>query len=148
MTRRFTLALLLALVLPSCGDEPTLEQQIIGTINEMEQLAEEGKRGAFIDKVAGEFSGKLGLLSKDEFNRFMIMQWNRNNKLHAQLFPIAVRSLGPGMAAADFNGLITGGRGLLPERGQLFHFETTWLEEDGEWLLATANWEPVSMDAN
>jgi len=148
MTRCLAFVILMLAILASCSEELSLEQQIIGTINEMEQLAEEGKRGAFIDKVAGEFSGQLGVMSKEEFNRFMIMQWNRNNKLHAQLFPISVRSLGPGMAAADFNGLITGGRGLLPERGQLFHFETTWLEDDGEWLLVTANWEPVRMEQN
>ena len=147
MSRRISGVLLAMLLLPSCGDEPTVEQQIIGVITEMEQLAEAGKRGAFMDKVAGDFSGQLGVLTRDEFRRFMIMQWNQNLKLHAQLFPIRVRKLGPGMAAADFRALITGGRGLIPERGQLYQIETTWMADGDDWLLVSANWDPVYLEA-
>jgi hypothetical protein len=50
------------------------------------------------------------------------------------------------MAAADFSGLITGGRGLLPERGQMFNFETSWLMIDGQWQLVSAVWEPIRLD--
>ena len=148
MTRRIGGALLALLLLSACGDEPTVEQQIIGVITEMEQLAEEGKRGAFMSRVAGDFSGQLGVLTRDEFRRFMIMQWNQNLKLHAQLFPIRVRKLGRGMAAANFKALITGGRGLIPERGQLYQIETTWKKDGDDWLLVSAKWDPVRLDVD
>jgi len=148
MTRRIAGTVLALLLLSSCSDEPTLEQQIIGLITEMEQLMESGKRGAFMKKVAEDFSGQLGALTRDEFRRFMIMQWNQNQRLHAQLFPISVRKLGPGMAAANFKALITGGRGLIPERGQLYQFETTWLKNGDDWLLLSANWDPVRLEAD
>ncbi len=148
MSRRLVGGLLALLLLSSCGDEPTVEQQIIGVITEMEQLMEAGKRGAFMEKVADDFSGQLGMLTRDEFRRFMIFQWNQNQRLHAQLFPIRVRKLGPGAATADFKALITGGRGFIPERGQLYQFETTWLKDGDDWLLLSANWDPVRLDAN
>ncbi len=148
MSRRVVGGLLALLVLSSCGDEPTVEQQIIGVITEMEQLMEAGKRGAFMEKVADDFSGQLGMLTRDEFRRFMIFQWNQNQRLHAQLFPIRVRKLGPGAAAADFRAFITGGRGFIPERGQLYQFETTWLKDGDDWLLLSANWDPVRLDAD
>ena len=148
MTRGIAGALLALLLLSSCSDDPTVEQQIIGVITEMEQLAEEGKRGAFMGRVAGDFNGQLGVLTRDEFRRFMIMQWNQNLRLHAQLFPIRVRELGPGMAAANFKALITGGRGLIPERGQVYQIKTTWLQDGDDWLLVSANWEPVRLDVD
>ena len=130
-------------LLVACGEELTVEQQIIRTINTMEALAEAGERGDFMDLVAGEFDGQLGRMTKEEFNRFMVMQWNENSKLHAQLGAITVRELGPGLATAEFPGLITGGRGLLPERGQLFEFTTRWILQDDQWLLVSASWDPV-----
>ena len=144
MTRKIAVPLLTLILLASCGDdEPSLEQQIIGTITEMEALAEAGERAPFMDMVAGDFQGQLGSLSKEEFRRLMIMQWNVHNRLHAQLFPIHVRDLGPGMAAADFKALITGGRGLIPDSGELYRFKTHWLQDGKDWLLVSAEWEPV-----
>jgi hypothetical protein len=144
---RLAIALILVLLmLSSCSDEMTVEQQIIATIQEMEKRAEAGERAGFMEMVAGEFSGQLGSLSKLEFQRLMIMQWNQHSRLHAQLFPIFVRELGPGMATADFNALITGGRGLLPESGELFSIHTQWIQEGSDWLLVSADWEPVRME--
>ena len=39
--------------------------------------------------------------------------------------------------------LVTGGGGLLPERGQLFAVETHWRRIEGDWMLTEANWEAV-----
>ena len=75
-TGRLAVTVLTLFLLISCSGEPTVEQQIIATINEMKQLAEEGKRRPFMDMVAGDFNGQLGALTKDEFHRFMVFQWN------------------------------------------------------------------------
>ena len=146
MIKSLMIACLCLAVLASCEEELSVEQQIILTINEMEALAEAGERKKFMKHVAGEFSGQLGRMSKAEFNRFMILQWNENQKLHAQLGPITVRELGLGRASADFGGLITGGRGLLPERGRMLQFETSWILEDDEWLMESATWDPIRLD--
>lgn len=146
MKARFALAVVAALALAACGKEPTLEQQIIGAITELEKLAEAGERRAFMDRVDEAFSGQQGTLMRLEFERFMVLQWNRNQRLYAQLFPISVRAEGPDRASARFKALVTGGRGLLPERGELFQVETTFRRTDGEWLLLSADWVPVAAE--
>ena len=137
------LASLLAGLLAGCGAEPSVEQQVIASLEQMEQSAEEGRHLDFMGFVADDFSGQYGGMDRREFHRFMIFQMNENRRLHAQLFPIHVKETGEGMALAQFNILVTGGGGLLPDRGQLFEVETAWVRDDGDWLLSQADWEPV-----
>ena len=61
--------------------------------------------------------------------------------MRAQLFPISVRLLNAEEAIAEFNALLTGGRGLFPKQGRLVHFETVWRLVDGEWQLLAADWK-------
>jgi hypothetical protein len=137
------LALAAMLALSACGEEPTLEQQIIGVINEMETLAEAGERGAFMDRVDEAFAGQQGTLLREEFRRYLVLQWNQHQRLYAQLFPISVQAEGRNHARARFKALVTGGRGMLPDRGELYQIDTTWRKVDGDWLLLSADWVPV-----
>ena len=41
---------------------------------------------------------------------------------------------------------MTGGRGLLPERGQVFEVFTIWQLDGDDWLLLRADWTPVDFD--
>lgn len=139
------LVLCLLLSLLGCGKVPPVAEQIRATIAEMETLAEEGQRGAFMEKVADQFSGQGGTLSREEFRNYLLLQWNRNQRIYAQLFTIEVQNQGPAHASAQFRALLTGGRGLIPERGQLYSITTTWVAQDDEWLLSSATWEPVDV---
>jgi hypothetical protein len=80
-------------------------------------------------------------MDRRAFHRFMIFQINQNRRLHAQFFPIHVQETEPHQAQAQFNLLVTGGGGLLPENGQLFTVETKWLLTDENWELSGADWE-------
>jgi len=131
------------LLLTACGEEPTLEQQVIAAILEMEEHVENAHRGEFMEMVAEGFSGQHGALGRNEFRQYMFLQWNENQRLYAQLFPIYVEQLDTDKAVARFRALITGGRGLLPERGELYEIETGWQKLDGDWLLTSANWQGV-----
>ena len=135
--------LILLAALAGCKEETTVQQQVIDAIHAMEALAEEGKRSAFMSRVAADFQGQEGVLTRGEFRTFLVFQWNRNQRLYAQIFTIKVQDLGAGRANARFKALITGGRGLIPERGQLYSITTAWIEHDGDWLLTRADWEPV-----
>ena len=146
MSRGFGCLALVLLLVTACGGEQTVEQQIIATIIEMEAYGEEGRRGSFMKMVHETFIGQQGAMTRDEFRLFMIMQWNRNQRLQAQLFPIRVRELEQGQASANFRALITGGRGLIPERGQLYEITTVWVKSDGDWLLTEADWVPVPLE--
>ena len=131
------------LLLSACGDELSVEQQIIATLRNMEYAAEEGQHLEFMTYVAESFGGQQGSMDRREFHRFMIFQINRNRRLQAQFFPIFVTETAEDSASAQFRILVTGGAGLLPESGQLFEVETSWLRDGGGWDLTEADWEPV-----
>lgn len=143
---RIAAALLLVLLAAACGEEPTVEQQVIATIREMEAHIEAGERRPFLDYVAEEFSGQRGSLNRDQLRALMIMQLNRYQRLQGQLFPIRVEETGEGTAAARFRALVTGGPNWIPESGQVFDFETHWRLIDGDWRLTAADWDPVPLD--
>jgi hypothetical protein len=131
------------LLLAACGDDLTVEQQVIATLRNMEYAAEEGQHLEFMTYVAESFGAQQGSMDRREFHRFMIFQINQNRRLQAQFFPIFVTQTGEGTASAHFRILVTGGAGLLPESGQLFEVETGWLRDGGDWDLTEADWEPV-----
>jgi hypothetical protein len=136
---------LTVLLITSCGKEPSVKQQVIATLRNMEYAAEEGQHLDFMTYIADSFSGQQGSLDRREFHRFMIFQINQHRRLQAQFFPIFVNETGTDMASAQFKLLVTGGAGLLPESGQLFEVETAWIYSGGDWLLSSAQWQPVQL---
>ena len=128
-------------LLVACADELSVDQQIIATLRNMESAAEEGEHFEFMAHFSDSFSGQQNTMDRRGFHRFMIFQINQNRRLQAQFFPIHVQETGENQATANFRLLITGGGGLLPERGQLFAVETRWLREDGDWMLEKADWK-------
>ncbi|MDX1380582.1 MAG: nuclear transport factor 2 family protein [Xanthomonadales bacterium] len=138
---RIAAAVLLAVLAAACGEEPTIEQQVIATIREMERHIEAGERRPFMDYVAEEFSGQHGSLNRDQLRALMIMQLNRYQRLQGQLFPIRVEETGEDTATAHFRALVTGGPNWWPESGQVFDFETHWRRIDGDWRLTAADWD-------
>lgn len=138
-------AALAAFLLVACGEKLSVEQQIIATLQVMEEAAEQGEHFEFMGYVANSFSGQYGSMDRREFHRFMIFQINQNRRLHAQFFPIYVQESGKDLASAHFKLLVTGGAGLLPESGRLFEVETQWLRDGNDWMLEKADWEAVQL---
>ncbi len=138
-------AALTVLLLAACGEKLSVEQQVIATLEVMEEAAEQGEHFEFMNHVADSFGGQQGSMDRREFHRFMIFQINQNRRLHAQFFPIYVRETGEERASAHFKILVTGGGGLLPDSGQLFEVETQWLLEGSDWKLDKADWEAVQL---
>ena len=135
--------MLATLLLAACGEKLTVEQQIIATLRNMEYAAEEGQHLDFMSYVSDSFGAQQDSMDRREFHRFMIFQINQNRRLQAQFFPIFVDETGEQAASAHFRLLVTGGAGLLPDRGQLFEVETHWLRDGSDWLLNQAEWEAV-----
>ncbi len=140
-------ALASALLLVACSDERSVEQQIIGAITAMEEYGERGQRSDFMAMVHPQFSGQSQSMSRLDFRRFMVIQWNRHQRLQAQLMPIRVEPLTASAARANFHVLVTGGQGLIPERGQLYRVVTEWRRHDGAWRLYRADWEVAEWPA-
>ena len=141
------LALCCAVLTAACGSKETVEQQIIGVINEMEQSAEAGERGEFMDRVAADFSGQEGEVTRDQLNALILYQLNRHRRVQVQLFPIMVKPDGPDRAVANMHVLLTGGPKRLPDRGRMYDVSSRWQLRDGDWLLVGARWKPVALDS-
>jgi len=139
-------AVLLMAAFSACSPPLTVSQQVIAAIREMETRIENGERRQFIKHVSEDFSGQNGQLNRQQLMGLVIYQLNRHQRLHAQLFPISVNETGEQTASAKFRALITGGRGWIPDQGQVYDFETLWRYQDGEWKLTSANWNPVPLD--
>ncbi len=144
---RSSLALTLALAAASaCSEHLTVEQQVIVTIREMEQMVEAGERRPFMEFLSPDFTAQDGAMNREQVRALFVYQLNRHKRLRAQLFPVSVVETGENRAAANFRALVTGGPGWVPESGQLFEFDTTWERVDGDWLLKSANWDPVRLE--
>jgi hypothetical protein len=144
--RAITSLFMTVLLLGACSDDLSVEQHIIGNLEQMEAAAEQGRHLDFMSHVADGFGGQHGSMDRREFHRFMIFQMNENRRLHANFFPIHVRESDKAGATAQFRILVLGGAGLLPERGQLYEVETRWIKEGSDWLLYKADWETVQAD--
>jgi len=151
--RLIAVLLLTVILIEACGENLSTEQRIIANLEQMESAAEEGRHLDFMRYVSDDFGGQYGSMDRREFHRFMIFQINKNRRLHASFFPIHVRentssgdeTTAATGASAQFRILVTGGAGLLPDRGQLFAVKTGWVMDDGDWLLVKADWETVQM---
>ena len=144
-TGPLSLLLIPLLLLAACSEELSVEQRVIASIETMEAAAEEGRHLDFMGQVADGFQAQYESMDRREFHRFMIFQMNENRRLHANFFPIHVRQTGEKTASAEFRVLVTGGGGLIPDRGQLFDVKTDWILDGGDWLLFKADWETARM---
>lgn len=96
--------------------------------------------GAVLAPVAEDFGGPDGL-DRDGLARLVRLSFLRNAGIGTTLGPMSVQVDGE-RARVGFDAGLTGGRGLLPERAQLYAVETGWRFEDGEWMLISAQWTP------
>ena len=136
---------MVVLLVSACSEELSVEQQIIATLRAMEYAAEDGDHFEFISHVADTFRGQQESMSRQDFHRFMIFQINQHRRLQGQFFPIFVTETGEATATANFKILVTGGGGLVPDRGRMFQVETGWVRDGGDWLLDEANWKALDL---
>lgn len=134
------------LMMAACSQPLTVEQRIIHTIREMEAKIENGERRPFMEHIAEDFTAKNGRMTRDQVHALVVFQFKRFESIRGRLFPIEVIEAGPETAEARFRALLTGGPDWFPDAGQVYDFETSWRLEEGEWLLAAANWKPVDLE--
>lgn len=138
--------LLTAASLAGCNQPLTVEQQVIATIRQMEEKIEAGQRLAFMEHIDETFTGQHGNMNREQVRALVILQLNRYKDLQGQLFPISVTETGADTASAEFRALVTGGPGWIPDSGQVYDFRTGWKQDGSDWLLVSADWNPVPLD--
>ena len=137
---------LLLSCLVACSPQMSVEQQVISAIRDMEAAVEAGERRTFMQHVAGDFTGQGEIRTRDQVNALVLYQLHRHEQVHAQLLPIFVTPSGQDEAEARFHVLLTGGKGWLPEQGQMYEFNTRWKLREGDWMLTAARWKAAVLE--
>ena len=130
----------LCLSLASCSKPPP-EQALRASISKMEQAAQKKDAGEFFGYFAEDFSGSDGL-DRESFRRYVQLVWLQNKDVGIQMGPLDVKLM-EDRATVDFTVALSGGQGLLPDRGQVYQVQTGWRLADDEWSLISATWKPV-----
>ena len=127
-------------LLAGCAKAPA-EQRLRERIAAMQDAIAAREVSGFMEGVAGDFIGSGGI-DRAALHNLVRLQVMRNASVGATLGPIEVEMQGD-RAKVEFDVVLTGGSGgLLPERAQAYAIESGWREDDGEWVVFAAEWEP------
>ena len=111
------------------------------SIGKLEQAALKKDAGEFFGYFAEDFSGSDGL-DRESFRRYVQLVWLQNKDVGVTMGPLDVKLMDD-RATVDFTVALSGGQGLLSDRGQIYQVQTGWRIEDEEWRLISASWKPV-----
>src|SRR3989344_9517805 len=139
------LALLATLcwLLAACSENPD-EARLLQRLDALETALQEKKTDTVLDLLTERFSTGQGE-SRDDIRRLLLLHFfrNRNIGVVRSQTEVTLDEADSGQASIRFHALVTGGEGLLPDRGRQFRVESHWLFEDGDWYLDRLEWEPL-----
>lgn len=119
--------------------KPLPEQALRDSINKMEQAVIKKDASEFFAYFADDFSGSDGL-DRDSFRRHVQLIWLQNKNIGVQTGPLDVKIMEE-RATVNFTVALSGGQGLLPDRGQIYQVQTGWRLEGDDWQLISATWK-------
>ncbi|TVQ36535.1 MAG: hypothetical protein EA370_08040 [Wenzhouxiangella sp.] len=137
------LVLLLAMVLSACAPPLADEEQIRQRLDEMvDGLAERNAR-AVLAPLADDFSAETWNLDPRGVRLLLQREMRAHERLRARIHDFSVDLHGQDRASAEFRVILTGGSGLIPERGRWYRVRTGWRLEGSDWMMISASWEDV-----
>jgi ketosteroid isomerase-like protein len=128
-----------ALALAAACGRSDPEREIRATIARMAQSIEQRDPAMFLDAVAEDFTRESGAFGKQDARRTLLAAYLRNEKITVSAVVTDVRIEGD-RAYAKVRVVATGGSGLLPERGQIWDFDSAWRRERSQWKVFNAEW--------
>lgn len=138
--RIITFMICALVTLGGCHRTPD-EQRIRNAITTMQHALEQRHPRDFMAYVADDFVGNDGVYDRTQLHNLLRLQVLRNDKIGVTLGPIDIKVEGD-RATADLGATFTGGSGgLLPERGAMYTFKSSWKREDGDWQCYNASWQ-------
>ena len=142
----FLFAAACACVVAASGCHRTpADQAIRDTIARMQAAGDRQDVSGVMKPVADDFAGHGDdevNLDRKQLQQFLVLLRMRNGgEVHAKPGPITVTVQGGDRATADFQLLVTGGSGLLPDNGQMEQVRTGWRLDGGDWKLISAEWK-------
>jgi hypothetical protein len=131
------LCLLLAVIAACARSDP--ERELRSTIAAMAAAVEKREPAVLLSSIADDFSRESSAFGKEDVKRVLAGIYLRNAKIHvnAVITDVAVDGA---RATVKLRVVATGGEGLIPERGQIYHFDTAWRRVDGRWVVYNADW--------
>jgi ketosteroid isomerase-like protein len=115
------------------------EQELRDAIAAMAQAVEQRRLGDLLDVMADDFSRESGAFGKDDARRMLGAALLRHEKISLTVVVTAVDVRGDS-ATATVRVAAAGGGSLLPERGQLWEFQSAWRRDRGRWKVFNAEW--------
>lgn len=129
---------LLAALVAACSRTPD-ETRIRAAIGAMEAAVEARQPRDFMGYVGEDFAGQDGGLDRPALHNLLRAQFLRNQAVSVLIGPIDVTLHGE-RASARMSVTVSGGAGLLPERGAIYQVDTGWRRSGGDWMVVSATW--------
>jgi hypothetical protein len=137
------LALLVAFLLSGCGAPPPDEEQIRARIDGMvEALAERNGRRV-LAPLAEDFTAETWDMDRRGMRLLLEREMRAHQRLAARVYDLSVEIHEGSRASAEFQVILTGGSGLIPQRGRWYKVRTGWRLDGSDWMLISASWEDV-----
>lgn len=122
----------------ACGRSDP-EREIRATVARMAQSVEQRDPALFLEAVAEDFTRESGAFGKQDAKRALLAAYLRNEKINVSAVVTDVRIEGD-RAYAKVRVIAAGGSGLLPERGQIWEFDSAWRRDRSQWKVFNAEW--------
>ena len=133
--------IIICISLYSCSRTPP-EEAILANIDSIQIAVEEKKTRKIVSYLTDNFSGSHDL-DKQGLRRLLMGLFLRHENINIFVtrMDITYDPRQPQIANMDGIVLLTGASNLLPENGKILKVKGKWHNQDGDWLLANAEWE-------
>jgi len=133
--------ILFIFLMASACTSPPDEQQIRENLDQIVLAVQQRQPKKVVEHLHADFRAqeRMGV---EEIRRFMIAQFFRNQKINILITGLRIRVEG-NSAKVSFRAAITGGASWMPERLDYYQLHTSWVKQDGDWLMRDASWQPV-----
>ncbi len=143
-TARFVLGVV---VLLGCGGPADPEVKLRALLEEIEEAVEARDLGGVKDAISEEFRDDAGR-DKRELTRYVagILLRNQNIHLATRVRELSIDADASGhvaLIAALASGPIASASDLAQLRADVYRFEFSFVDEEGEWRLLHARWRPA-----
>lgn len=133
----------LLFLLAACGSPSSDEEQIRERLYDMVQALADRNARAFTAPIAEDFGSDTWNLDVRGVRLLLQREMRASERLRARLVDVTVQMHGEDRASAEFNAILTGGSGVIPNRGGWYQVRTGWRRDGTDWMLISASWEEV-----
>ncbi|MCG6975384.1 MAG: hypothetical protein LJE56_03120 [Acidiferrobacterales bacterium] len=134
------ISLFAAICLAGCSKTPD-EQLIRNAIDEIETAVQNRQTQPVLKHLAEGFRGPQDMNVR-QVRQLMAAHYFRNRNINVVLAGMRIQINGID-ASVNFNAVVTGGAGTLPDQLQYYDVETVWRKMDDDWRIIRADWSPA-----